>query len=265
MNEKQKKHRVLTLKQKRFCEEYLKDFNGQKAAERAGYEPKYAREAASVTLAKPQGKEYINQLLEEANLGPQEVIKLISDMARSNLNDYFVIRQQEYTPRIKKSLGDLILELEEQIDFEEEFALIAGLEGKELKRHQANLEDLRKQVIRFEIELRRNPDAFRIVNGQTEFIEIAELDMPKLVRDKERGRIKTLSPGQYGTKVELYAADSALSNLAKIHGLFAPEKVEVAGKNGAPLQGVTFISASALSPEQIEKYMNGDRTDDESF
>lgn len=221
-----KQGRKLTLKQKRFCEEYLKDFNGQKAAERAGYEVKYAREAASVTLAKPQGKEYINQLLEEANLGPQEVIKLISDMARSNLNDYFVIRKKEFTPRIVKPLTLLIAELEEQIDFEEEYAIRANLEGRDLKKHQANLEEMRKQVIRYKIELRRNPSATKIVNGPTEMAEVPELDMAKLVKDKERGRIKTLTPSPHGTKVELYAADTALANLAKIHGLNAPEKVE---------------------------------------
>jgi len=226
MDKKPKKQRALTLKQKRFCEEYLKDFNGQRAAERAGYEPKYARETASITLAKPQAKEYINRLLEEANLGPQEVIKMISDMARSSINDYFVIRKKEFTPRITKPVSLLIVELEEQIDFEEEYAIRAELEGKELKRHEMNLEDMRRQVIRYEIELRRNPSATKIVNGPTEMVEVPELDMVKLVKDKERGRIKTLTPSPHGTKVELYAADTALANLAKIHGLNAPEKVE---------------------------------------
>lgn len=44
----------LTAKQERFCQEYLKDFNATKAAERAGYSKKTAASIGNENLRKPQ-------------------------------------------------------------------------------------------------------------------------------------------------------------------------------------------------------------------
>lgn len=46
----------------RFCEEYVKDYNGAKAAVRAGYKEKNARITASQLLTIPNVKEYIEEL-----------------------------------------------------------------------------------------------------------------------------------------------------------------------------------------------------------
>ena len=52
----------LTLKQQRFCEEYLLDLNGAQAAIRAGYKPKAAKEQASRLLTKANVQEYLQSL-----------------------------------------------------------------------------------------------------------------------------------------------------------------------------------------------------------
>ncbi len=52
----------LNDKQKRFCEEYLKDMNGTQAAIRAGYSEKTANRIASENLSKPDIKTYIQEL-----------------------------------------------------------------------------------------------------------------------------------------------------------------------------------------------------------
>lgn len=49
----------LTPQQQRFCDEYLLDCNGQHAAVRAGYSPKYAGTHAWQLLKKPAIKQYI--------------------------------------------------------------------------------------------------------------------------------------------------------------------------------------------------------------
>jgi len=52
----------------------------------------------------------------------------------------------------------------------------------------------------------------------------------------------------------------------KLLGLNPPEKKEITGKNGAPLSPpITFISAGAMTPEQIEEFINGNRDNDEGF
>jgi phage terminase small subunit len=49
----------LSYKQKRFCEEYCLDWNGSKAAIRAGYSESSAKEIASENLTKPNIQAYI--------------------------------------------------------------------------------------------------------------------------------------------------------------------------------------------------------------
>lgn len=55
----------LTPKQKQFCIEYLKDFNGTQAAIRAGYSKNTAQEISSENLSKPIIKEYVKKLADE--------------------------------------------------------------------------------------------------------------------------------------------------------------------------------------------------------
>lgn len=52
----------LTGKQKRFCEEYIFDFNGARAARAAGYSEDTAKEIASENLTKPNIQAYIKGL-----------------------------------------------------------------------------------------------------------------------------------------------------------------------------------------------------------
>lgn len=52
----------LTGKQKRFCEEYIFDFNGTRSAKAAGYSEDTAAEIASENLTKPNIQAYIKEL-----------------------------------------------------------------------------------------------------------------------------------------------------------------------------------------------------------
>ena len=58
----EEKEQKLTAKQKRFCEEYIIDWNGTRAAIAAGYSEKTAKEQASQTLTKLNVKSYIDEL-----------------------------------------------------------------------------------------------------------------------------------------------------------------------------------------------------------
>jgi phage terminase small subunit len=52
----------MTDKQKRFCEEYVKDWNGTRAAKDAGYSAKTAMEQAHQLLQKTSVKDYIEEI-----------------------------------------------------------------------------------------------------------------------------------------------------------------------------------------------------------
>lgn len=68
---------TLTDKQKAFCLEYLKDFNGTRAAIRAGYSENSANEIASENLAKPNVASYLNELKEKLNNDTENDIRKI--------------------------------------------------------------------------------------------------------------------------------------------------------------------------------------------
>jgi phage terminase small subunit len=57
----------VTEQQKKFCREYMKDFNGTQAAIRAGYSKKTANEQSSQLLAKLNIQKFLESLKEKAN------------------------------------------------------------------------------------------------------------------------------------------------------------------------------------------------------
>lgn len=54
--------KALTVRQARFCEEYVIDFNGQAAAKRAGFTGNCMAQSVGVLLAKPHVRMYIDHL-----------------------------------------------------------------------------------------------------------------------------------------------------------------------------------------------------------
>ena len=61
----QKENKPLTSQQEHFCNEYIKDYNGTRAAMRAKYSPKTAQEQASRLLSNVMIRGRVNQLLEK--------------------------------------------------------------------------------------------------------------------------------------------------------------------------------------------------------
>lgn len=76
----------LTVKQKRFCDEYLIDCNATQAAIRAGYSKKTAGAVGYENLKKPQIKEYIDQqlkMIENNNIADtKEVMEYLTNVMR---------------------------------------------------------------------------------------------------------------------------------------------------------------------------------------
>jgi phage terminase small subunit len=241
----------LTAKQKRFCEEYSIDFNATQSAIRAGYSEKTAYSIGNENLKKPEIKKYISEILERKTLGPEGTKKLITDIATGNLNNYYKKVLVEEVPKVRKPLAEIIDGMQESIIQDEIYCERVGLTGQDFDEFQERIDRQRKQIIRLEIELERNPDAYRIVSGEPELVERMELDMEKLVADKEKGRIKSIKHTQYGVQVELYGADGALTNLARIHGLFN-DKVDLT-TNGESLNKPMSQEEAKLFLEELKK------------
>lgn len=214
--------RKLSDKRQRFIEEYPIDMNATAAAKRAGYSEQTAYAIGHELLKKPEIRKAIDERLKSLTITAEETTLLISDTAKVNLSDYFSSRMVEHTPRIKVGLKSVIEALQTEIDFENEYAGLAGYNADEMESHRQDQERRRRRKIKLEIELKRNPQATRIVDGPVELVETKELDINKIVADK-KAKIKSIKPGQYGPMIELLPADAAQERMGRIHGLFAKD------------------------------------------
>ncbi|MDE7280996.1 MAG: terminase small subunit [Ruminiclostridium sp.] len=70
-------------KQKKFCDEYLKDFNRTAAAIRAGYSERSAYNTGYRIMKRPEAKEYIDKKLRELNgTQKEEVLEYLTAVMR---------------------------------------------------------------------------------------------------------------------------------------------------------------------------------------
>lgn len=85
----------LTAKQQRFCDEYLIDLNATKAAIRAGYSEKSARQMATENMSKPSIKEYIGKRMAEKEAAlvadQAEVLKYLTSVLRGQSQSEVVV------------------------------------------------------------------------------------------------------------------------------------------------------------------------------
>jgi len=99
----------LTPKQKRFCEEYLIDLCGTKAAIRAGYSPKTANEIAAENLTKLSIKKYLaflqNKISTKLEISTEKVIQELAKIAYSNTEDYLSFTGNNLKLKSSKTLS----------------------------------------------------------------------------------------------------------------------------------------------------------------
>jgi len=83
---------MLTLKQKKFIKEYLKDLNGTKAAVRAGYSKRSAKQQGSRLLTNDdllkELKTEIENLNKKTNIELESVLSELKTIAFSDITDY---------------------------------------------------------------------------------------------------------------------------------------------------------------------------------
>ena len=85
----------LTIKQKKFADEYIKSWNATQSAINAGYSKKTARVTGAENLTKPNIKAYVDErmkkLEEEAIADQKEILKGLTRQARREEKEYQVV------------------------------------------------------------------------------------------------------------------------------------------------------------------------------
>ncbi|MFA5154432.1 MAG: terminase small subunit [Clostridia bacterium] len=106
----------LTVKQIRFCQEYIVDLNGTQAAIRAGYSENSAQQIASELLSKPVIQEYVQDLLDQraartkatADFAISEIYHLISFDPNEVFNEDGTLKLIKDIPRnIRKAISSI--------------------------------------------------------------------------------------------------------------------------------------------------------------
>lgn len=237
----------LTAKQRRFVEEYCVDFNATQACIRAGYSVKTAYSIGSENLMKPDISDAIEQRLESLDLTAAQTSKLMADIAQSSMNDYFRVVERDRLKTVTKPLHKLIER--KKLDIQRAYMYIErkGFTDQEYDDYvDTHIRPLEDDILRAEIDLELDPDA-TFDDREVEIYETVELDLVKLTKDKERGKIKSFQWGEFGPKVELYAADKMLISIANKLGFFT-NRMQMLDKNGEPTDPT---APDPLAPVQL--------------
>lgn len=103
----------LTLKQKRFADEYIISGNATEAAIKAGYKEKAAYQTGAENLKKPQIKSYIDESLKELEaakfLTIEEALKITASIARGEPREVEVVdieTGENYTKKVYPNFKD---------------------------------------------------------------------------------------------------------------------------------------------------------------
>jgi len=135
-----------TDKQRRFVEEYCRDFNGAAAARRAGYSEKGAKKAANRNLNDPDIRGAIDERLEQLAMSAEEATKRMADIARGDIGQFFEVIEYE------KELDDgttetrTTLALDEEAVIENGAGLIKQVSFNESGRLKLKLYDAQKAL-----------------------------------------------------------------------------------------------------------------------
>lgn len=237
----------LTAKQQLFIDNYLIHFNATKAAIQAGYSEKTAYSIGSELLKKPELSALIESRLKESRMNSDQVMKLMSDIAQSSMNDYFRIVERDRMKRVTKPLGVLIERKKLEIKRAYMYIDRKGYTDEEYDNYvEKNILPLEDDILRAEIDLELDPFA-TFDDSEVETYETVELDLVKLAKDKEGGKIKSFEWKEFGPKVEMYAVDGMLDKLARVNGMYTDTLV-VDDKNK--------IDPNSLSDETIRELLN---------
>lgn len=218
----------MTDQQSRFVDEYVIDCKGSKAAIRAGYSKASANKIAWELKQDAEIAQAINERLKARQMSAEEAAKRVSDNAATRLNDYMKLKKVHELVWVRKKLSVLIAELKAEIEMEAEFhdRWTGGLGRKDLDKDDSDdTEDTyhkqqqkrKMDLLRLEIELERNPKAYRDVK-ELQIVEKVEVDLIGLANAHGKGAVKKLGWNEHGPTVEMYPADKALETILQMNG-----------------------------------------------
>lgn len=228
----------LTEKQRAFVDALCLEPNisHTQAAIQAGYGKAGAAVEGTRLLRNAKVRKALGEQLKDIAPTPEELAVRWDRVSRGNLDDFYTVKKVEVRPRVKQPLREAIAAIEADIVFQREFMerswelLQLGPDdrAKELEEHEKWVRYRRLDILRHEMELERNPKAFRTIEGPPVVEERLELD---LVKAQKRGVLdlaKSIKPTAHGIGVELRDPDAAMEKLGRMAGAFEKDNAQQA-------------------------------------
>jgi phage terminase small subunit len=233
----------LPEQRRKFVLAYCDTFNATKAALAAGYSEKTAYSQGPRLLKIVEVKTAIKAVLDTAGMDPEEIAARWDRIARGDLADFYTKVEYQETPKVQQSLFTAIKEIEDKIEYEYGFMVrsweIFGTKpddkGKELEQHEVWVRHRKLDILRYQMQLEKNPEATRLVDGPPVKKYRMELDLVKAADLGVLDLLRSTSEGRNGTGITIRDPDAALDNLAKWRGMLTT-KIDLTslGKSVAP-------------------------------
>lgn len=230
----------LTDKQRAFVDALCLEPNisATQAAIAAGYGKKGARVEGHRLLTNANIRKALGEQLKDVAPTPEELALRWDRVARATLDDFFTIEKYEESTTMPRPLAEQIAKLEQNIEFDEEYAVRAvellGLvdEAKEdyLDKSQAAINRKRLRVLELQMELERNPTATYEVPGPPLKKERLVLDLVKAKKAGVLDLARAIKPTANGTAIELRDPDAAADKLARMAGAYEKDNEQAATK-----------------------------------
>jgi phage terminase small subunit len=221
---------MLTKKQRDFVFHYTDSWHATKAAIAAGYSERSAYSIGSENLKKPEILAAIEAHI--AQIMPKgETLSRLAEHARGSMGDFLRVDEEEVT------VSQALVYVTEQE--------MGGIVSETIARLKGEIAD------------DEQPRRAMIITTETVMRSTARLD---LLQAKEKLHlVKKYTLDDKGkVSIELYDAQTALRDFAKIHGVFI-ERSEITGKDGAPIAVVsaTDLAAARKKAQEWEQEQDG--------
>jgi phage terminase small subunit len=222
----------LTDKQRAFVDALCTEPNisGQRAAIIAGYGKAGAAQEAYRLLRNAYVRRALGEQLKDTAPTPEEIAAHWDRVSRATLDDFYTKVKIAYCDKVQKPLQEIITALLAEMEFEETYANRAKLDGDDLEAHQRQQKHRSLKVLRLQIELERNANAYREVDGPTKYRTELQLDLVKAQKAGVLDLARAIKPTQHGLGIELRDPDAALDKLARMAGAYEKDNEQSATK-----------------------------------
>jgi phage terminase small subunit len=238
----------LEPRQRKFVRTYIMEPNATKAAVKAGYSEKTARQMGTENLSKPVIKLAIEAGFSEQVMQQQQVLGRTADVAAGTMEDFLSIERVKYTEvqflepfEALDMVADAIASAEERLE---------SAAGEQLEWWTEEMRRLRRlkrkcdRAINAPPSEKEGPTSVAIDLEWKERV-VVRLDFEKAREAGKLHLVKKMKETKYGLEIELYDAAAARELLGKHYKLWS-DRVSLENPDGSPLKFIAGLSEEDL-------------------